>query len=714
MNVVRISRSVSKAGSFIPMTKRRTFILRIIFKKNISIALLTAFCVFTIGSCFDGGTEPDDHETVENKVAQTLIEMDNFSSFDVSGDTVYCVGSYPSERTQTFFPGTEDEFTEPIYESKITVFDSSGVWAEEYAFDERLAPWNLTLANDGSFYYTVPRLFEDRTEKQVLMRYQKNEKSAEQVLVLDDCTRVKKVEILWDKLFVLGLYPRTLIQTDSETYVDSGEQLMMVDLKTLECSVVCPDGILDFTKNPDGTLLIYACDERGYYFTTYYYEGDRFTERVYKDHGMLNGICACDNVRYIAYSGNIPSGAAIGEPSSEGLIPLFGEDTRVWGRCRISNNKFYNLANEGVWITDISSALSKRLDDKIRIVMGEYMSNSPSVSGFSVEELIIDYDQFALTVLSLDNAYDIYLADSRQNFAAQIRDKGAFYPLNEIEGVSEYLDACFPYIKEAATNEDGDIWMLPITNEATCIIYNEKICREAGIDFSKEMNAEEFVDLVLSEYEKGSTNYEFMSGYYYYEKLLSDYVIEYQRFDTPEFRGLAALIKEKIVKNDDAFSMGFDISESGNRTKESFAIEAGSLLLHLYERDMKENARAVNTPTFTGSGKNIVCSTFICINPYSENLDQVLDFVSAYAKNALSKLDVTDKACENMMFTDSPIYEKNQFYQDLHRIQENGVMRFAYPYEIYGETFDDYLNDKISLEEFIKEADRKLSMYLNE
>lgn len=683
-------------------------------KLRSTIAVLTAFCVFTIGSCFDGGTEPDDHEIAENKTAQTLIEMDNFSSFDVSGDTVYCASNYESEKTQTFFPGTEEEFTEPIYESKIIVFDGNGIWAEEYVFDERLAPLNLTLADDGSFYYTVPRLFEDRSEKQVLMRYQKNEKSAEQVLVLDDCTRVKKVEILWDKLFVLGLYPRPLIQTDSETYVDSGEQLMMVDLNTLEGSVVCPDGILDFTKNTDGTLLIYACDEKGYYFTTYYYEGDRFTERVYKDYGMLNGICACDNVRYVAYGGNIPSGAAIGKPSSEGTIPLFSEDTRVRGRCRISNNKFYNLVNEGVWITDISSALSKRLDDKIRIVMGEYSSDSPSVSGFSVEELIVDYDQFALTVLSLDKAYDIYLADSRQDFAAQIRDKGAFYPLNEIDGVSEYLDACFPFVKEAATNADGDIWMLPLTIDATCIIYNEKICREAGIDFSKEMNVEEFVDLVLSEYEKGNVNYEISHPVYYYEKLLSDYIIAYQRFDTPEFRGLAALIKEKIVKNEDAFCTAADILVSGNRTKESFALTGNSSLLDMYERDMKENARAVNTPTFTGSGKNIVSTDFICINPYSENLDQVLDFVSAYVKNALSKLDVTDKACENMMFAASPIYEKNQLFRDLHNIHENGVMRFAYPYEIYGEAFDDYLNDKISLEEFIKEADRKLSMYLNE
>lgn len=677
-------------------------------------ALLTAFCVSTLGACSDGGADPDNKEIVENKIAQTLIEMDDFSSFDVSGDTVYCAGPRESGETKTFVSESGETFTEPIYESRIIAFDGSGASTEEYAFDEWLAPRNLTLAEDGSFYYTVPRISEDRTEKQVLMHYTKNEKSAEQVLVLEGCTSVEKVELVGDTLFALGLYPRPLIQTDSDTYVDHGEQLMRVDLKTLESSVLVPNGILDFSKNSDGSLLIYACDDKGYYFTNYYVMEDRFTERVYRDLGALKGICACDNVRYVAYGSNVSSGAVIGEPSAEGMIPLFDKDTRVWGRCRISNGKFYNLANEGVWITDISAALSKRLNDKIRIVSGEFMSYSPSVSGFAVEQLIVDYNQFALTVLSLDNAYDIYLMDSRQNFAAQIRDKGAFYPLNDVPGVSEYLDACFPFFKEAATNEDGDIWMLPLTLEATYIAYNEKLCREAEIDFSEGMNAEEFTDLVLSQYEKGSTNYEISSGYYYYEKLLSDYIIKAQRFDTPEFRRLAAMIKEKIAKNEAAFSNGEHIWSTGNRTKETFALEGDTSLVGLFERDMRENARAVNMPTFTGSGKNIVNSAFICINPYSENPDQVLAFVSAYVKNALSKREVTDETCENMMFTASPIYNKNQLLRDLHDIHENGVVRFAYPPEIYAENFEDYLNDQISLEEFITEADRKLSAYLNE
>ncbi|MCM1333601.1 MAG: extracellular solute-binding protein [Bacteroides sp.] len=675
------------------------------FKKTLSLALAALTTLFALSACSpQEDNVPDVTATPENKVAQALIETDNFSSFDISGDTVYVASSYQSE----------NESADPTYESKITVFDGDGVPTEEYVFDEGLAPRNLTLADDGSFYYTVPRLFEDLTEKHVVMRYQKNEKSAEQLLVLDDCTDVKKVEIVGDTLFLLGLYPRPLIQTANETYRDNGEQLMRVDLKTLEISPLVPSGVLDFSKSVSGALLIYACDDVGYYFMTYDPAEDRLSEKVYKDLGTPEGICAYDDEKFVAYSLNIASGAVIGSLSSEGMLPLFDEDTRVWGRCRISNGKFYNLANEGVWITDISSLLSKRLDSAIRIVMGEYNSHTPSASGFAVEEMIIDYDQFALTVLSLDKNYDIFLTDSRQDFAAQIRDKGAFYPLNEVEGVSEYLDACFPYIKEAATNADGDVWMLPITNEATYMIYNEAICRDAGIDFSEGMNAEEFVDLVLSEYQKGNTNYEISSDYHYYEKLLSDYIIEYGRFDTPEFRDLASLIKDKIVRNADAFWTASVFWESGDRTEESFSLEGGDGLLHLYERDMKDNARAVDTPTFTGSGKNIVSVVFLCINPYSENLDQTLAFVSAYAKNALSKRDVTNEVCENMMFADSSIYDKNRLYRDLHRIQENSVIRFAYPYEIYGTDFEDYLDDKITLDEFIKEADRKLSAYLNE
>jgi hypothetical protein len=47
-----------------------------------------------------------------------------------------------------------------------------------------------------------------------------------------------------------------------------------------------------------------------------------------------------------------------------------------------------------------------------------------------------------------------------------------------------YLDAVFPYLKEAATDKNGKIWMLPLDVNIAAIVYHELNCLDAGIDFT--------------------------------------------------------------------------------------------------------------------------------------------------------------------------------------------------------------------------------------
>lgn len=47
-------------------------------------------------------------------------------------------------------------------------------------------------------------------------------------------------------------------------------------------------------------------------------------------------------------------------------------------------------------------------------------------------------------------------------------------------------------------------------------------------------------------------------------------------------------------------------------------------------------------------------------------------------------------------------------------ILDNGSIVFNCPNDIYSTAFYDYIDDKITLDDFITEADRKLSAYLNE
>ena len=107
------------------------------------------------------------------------------------------------------------------------------------------------------------------------------------------------------------------------------------------------------------------------------------------------------------------------------------------------------------------------------------------------------------------------------------------------------------------------------------------------------------------------------------------------------------------------------------------------------------------------SGKNIAVCAFLCVNPYSDRLSETL----AYIENIVSTM--SDQR-NSYMLSDKGTYESSALAQDLYSIYENGEIYFQIPTEIYWEDFDRYCNDELSLDEFINEADRKLSAYLNE
>ena len=153
--------------------------------------------------------------------------------------------------------------------------------------------------------------------------------------------------------------------------------------------------------------------------------------------------------------------------------------------------------NGYIFITDFNTTKIIRLKiesymyDNKKITM---LSNNfydfylPFGCGYTIEQQFLSDDEMALAMLSQDKNYDIYFVNSAQSISENIKNKGAFYPLNEVEGVQKYLDACFSYIRDAATNSDGDIWMLPISVDIPVIFYNEKTCKEYSIKLSDSID----------------------------------------------------------------------------------------------------------------------------------------------------------------------------------------------------------------------------------
>lgn len=667
--------------------------------KKISV-LIMSMLIFLTTSCSQSGDV-----SISEEFHSDIITIDiEASTFDVNNETIYIAECYDSGKVQ-IYEDDEGNIELPIYETVISEYNFDGELINEYVFDEKTAPQNLIYAENGMFYYTIPELSGETTQ-QTLMKYTIGEVKAERIYTFQECITIKKMELIGNSLYIVGVYPKHNNVNYDDGYYDSGECLVSYDLNTSVEKTIVKNGIIDFSKANNEELLMYAHNESGFYFVSYNALKEEYGSEIYKNLGMLLSFCAVDNEKYIFSSNEALSGTSIGSTKEDGLVSIFDADTFIYGTSEVYDEKYIFMNSNGINIIDISIPLKSRLDTNIKMVSAEYIYEAPSAAGYPVKQETVDYDSYALTVLSQDSNYDLYLLNSRQSFSANIRDKGSFYPLNDVDGVQEYIDNCFPFIKKAAINQYGEIWMLPVDIKVNVLAYNDEICKNAGVDLSEKMTVYEFVDTARNLY---SHNIPFYIGAEYYsELLLSNYLINFGHFNTEEFRKLAVEIKNEIYGCYEAFTINSCIEEammSGDYSEIAFRIVSTDRDIESFTTS-STSALCTFVPMCAKDSEAIVTCTFVCVNPNSANLEQTLNYVSRLAKNMT--------VAENNMLVDSKFFTKSQFHGELYDIYKNATVRFTYSDEIYASDFENYLSNKITLDEFITEADRKLSAYMNE
>ncbi|MDE7233969.1 MAG: hypothetical protein K2N29_02810, partial [Ruminiclostridium sp.] len=147
----------------------------------------------------------------------------------------------------------------------------------------------------------------------------------------------------------------------------------------------------------------------------------------------------------------------------------------------IGEDGLSELFLSGFYVGDVDTAASP-----VRIVNSDYIE-PPHRNGYAINQTQLDSESFALKVLSLDPGYDIALFQTDSSYAEGMKNSGSFYPLNDVEGVSEFIDCCFPYLKEAVTDENGDIWAFPVVIDLPLIVYDEEHCTEQVITLDTDL-----------------------------------------------------------------------------------------------------------------------------------------------------------------------------------------------------------------------------------
>lgn len=578
------------------------------------------------------------------------------------------------------------------------------------------------MCSDGDTVYYPAYVYENGSESIVLFGYSLKTDAKERLHTYRDITLVRKMLLVGDKIFTLALGPAKYgIGETGDDYYNSGEILSCFDLETKTESVVWDTGAVEFGAWGN-KLVIYAHDADGYFFVTFDASTSEYSEKLRSHSGMIFTFAMCGEDRYIysatenAYNNSC---VTMGSLTEKGRLDIaLGGNEAAWnvkysdGRICFIDGAPQSETFRRLILADISAALDADLSKFLSLASTQISSLVPGSLGFSIVSEQLDAEELALAILSQDSDRDLFLFNSRDGFSQNVKSKGSFYPLNDADGVGEYLDGCFPFIRDAVTDENGNIWALPVSIRINALCYDSEASERCGLDLSDNTLPDEFIS-AISKAQSDELTY-MINPVYYSSLLLEDYLSRNTTFDTEAFRELAEWIKTRIFQNE-AFDLSagsaaqeaekrvFAAWEAGKREDIDFEIISDKQEFSLYSKLPSKKLAPV--PVFFGNDP-AVC-TFISVNPSSENLRDALDYISLLAK-ALRDDE------KNLCLSGLSVYGTSGFYSGLKTIADNGSIVFGCPNEVYSEAFYRYIDDDLTLDEFIAEADRKLSAYLNE
>ena len=335
-----------------------------------------------------------------------------------------------------------------------------------------------------------------------------------------------------------------------------------------------------------------------------------------------------------------------------------------------------------------------KYNNPINYICSPDSGTTPFGCGYILNEMHPTGEEAALKILSMDRDFDICYLSTGDDISYQIKKKGSFYPLNEVPGVSEYLDNCFPAIKEAFTDENGDIWALPIHAKTRFVFSNI-----GETDYSR-MTATEFIGYIdgLSEDELEKVH---IFNNDLIEDVLSEYIITHNSFDAPEFRLFAEKLKGSERLNP-AKNLG--VFAKGVNPEFLCSIRQSDMLVMLSGYD----GSVFGIPRIGSEASLMQDVTFMSINPSSEHLQDAINYITEVVKYQSENEDAF------IFREDAGKYSEIPVIKPLLKLCSDTKLYFTYPSELYIEDFNKYLAGEISLDSFIAEADRRLSAYLNE
>lgn len=582
----------------------------------------------------------------------------------------------------------------------VKTYSADGTMTNEFPIPEDISI--LSLANDESRVFFIGTNSKEKIVIGEIGNGGVTELYSEEYETLN--SRIS-IEVSGDKIYfsVIGAEPKIFDYPDG-AYRYNGLMLYEYDLENEKCEKICET--VSFAKNSNGGVMLYRCDEDGFYFTAY--NNGSFGKKYRSKLGDLYAFCLIGE-NSVAY----PSDGYIKASLLNGEVVIDMLEIRSYGSRPVVSSSgaiIYNsvdIFGESITVSRIKPQNYIKSLKPINIIMtgnyAEWLSN-----GYAINKQFISEEEIALKLLAKDTDWDAAVIYSRQSFAAQIASQGNFQPLEE----QEYLEKCQLHIRNACTTADGKIWALPIEDNVNCIVYNKEKCDEYGIDFSK-MTTCEFLEksrqLCEDEALRGTwvnVNWEYLN-----ETLLNDCIYNLNA-DSEQFRSVVDALKQhaNVLFQEEYMQPKIDtISDDGSIFAMLSNAFQGKTDEFLYETIFSYKSAAyllsknpdLSVAKIPFDGTNTGYCMLLLVNPYAPNKEDTLRLVSDLAGEQLAKIKE---------YSDLTTEGKRQ----LDEVYDNSKIIMGIPDEIYRYDFWAYLGDEITLDEFVSRVKDKMNMYLNE
>ena len=348
-------------------------------------------------------------------------------------DTANC-GTITADANGLLYTATYGNSTQYI-----NIYDLNGTCIGKKSLGVSTGGAQLMEVSEGMLYLLVPEL----DCMYVLYEIDTTTWQARYVYSFDKYAYVDNLVRIGDYVYVMGRVSnpksKEYEQYSADVfYMYNGEVIsrLSVTTETPELEDLPIDFPVDIFSTANNTLGVYGYTEHsGFVIMEYVPNTGELKEIVQKNGAVYRDFEQCEEGYLFTKNARMHYGTMDGieaEVVDEGL-----RSSNIIYNGGFMFLKNYEQEVERIYVNGILKA-NKTICFLSSSLIAE--TDTPYGCGYQMEKSVLDAEPFALKVLAQDRDFDVYLLSSREKTSYNLKKNGAFYPLNEVEGVQEYLD----------------------------------------------------------------------------------------------------------------------------------------------------------------------------------------------------------------------------------------------------------------------------------